>query len=103
MYPGTLFFHSDVARSLIQYRFDRLAGARAKAASYSPPWAGAMFPWESAFSGQETCPTWAATGLREDHISADISFAVWQYWLMQKDQQWLKDVGYEILVGVAGL
>ena len=30
-----------------------------KAASYSPPYLGAMFPWESAFTGEECCPTWA--------------------------------------------
>lgn len=129
MYPGLLFFRSKLAKSLLQYRFDRLDGARLKALSYSPPFSGmkitsrfqnsrltflinhinmifylgTMFPWESAFSGEETCPVWAATGLREIHISADVSFAVWQYWLMQKDTEWLSNVGYEILVGVAGL
>jgi hypothetical protein len=102
MYPPMLLLHSDIARGLLAYRFNRLDGARQKALSYSPPWAGAMFPWESAFSGVETCPTWAATGLREDHISADISFAVWQYWLAQRDEEWFKSTAYEILVGVAG-
>jgi len=34
-----------------------------------------MFPWESAFSGIETCPLWADTGLYEVHISGDIVFA----------------------------
>ncbi len=28
-----------------------------------------MFPWESAFSGAETCPTWAPEGMYENHIS----------------------------------
>jgi hypothetical protein len=80
MYPALLFLYPDIARSLLQYRFDRIEGARTKASSYSPPWAGAMYPWESAFSGQETCPTVAETGLREHHISGDISLAVWQEW-----------------------
>jgi trehalose/maltose hydrolase-like predicted phosphorylase len=103
MYPPLLLLHSDIAQSLIQYRYDRLDGARQKAKSYTPPFAGTMFPWESAFSGVETCPIWAPTGLREQHISADISLAVWQYWLTQKDEDWLRNTGYEILSGVAGI
>jgi hypothetical protein len=60
------------------------------------------FPWESAFSGVETCPTFAATGLREDHISGDIAFAIWQYYKMTGDVEWLKTIGYPMLVGIAG-
>lgn len=102
MYPPLLYLHPEIAHSLIDYRFNRLEGARIKAASYDPPFSGTMFPWESAFSGVETCPTFAATGLREDHISGDISFAVWQLWLMGGHRNWLKSVGYPILTGVAG-
>jgi trehalose/maltose hydrolase-like predicted phosphorylase len=102
MYPPLMFLQPKISRSLIQYRFDRLEGARMKAKSYNPPWAGTMFPWESAFSGVETCPTFAATGLREDHISGDISLGVWQEWCMRKDINWLRTIGYPILQGVAG-
>lgn len=102
MYPPLMFLQPKLSRSLIQYRFDRLEGARMKAQSYSPPWAGTMFPWESAFSGVETCPTFAATGLREDHISGDISLGIWQEWCMRKDENWLRTIAYPILQGVAG-
>lgn len=78
MYPPILFLYPDLAASLIQYRYDRLEGAREKARSYTPPYSGVMFPWESAYSGGETCPYFAGTGLREIHISGDVSFAVWQ-------------------------
>lgn len=101
MYPPVLMLHNDIARSLVDYRFNRLDGARQKAASYDPPWSGTMFPWESAFSGVETCPLFAATGLREDHISGDISFAVWSYYLQTGDSEWLRTVGFPILEGVA--
>jgi trehalose/maltose hydrolase-like predicted phosphorylase len=60
-----------------------------------------MFPWESAFSGVETCPTFAATGLREDHINGDIAIAIWQEWSMRQDKQWLKEIGYPMLMGIA--
>eukprot|EP00981_Chlorochromonas_danica_P008125 scaffold2028_cov181-Ochromonas_danica.AAC.3 len=101
MYPPILFFHPTIARSLIDYRYTRLDGAHRKAQSYTPPYSGAMFPWESAFSGVETCPTFAATGLREDHISGDISFAIWQQWLLLHDKQWLQDIAYPMLVDIA--
>lgn len=62
MYPSLLYLHPLISKSLLAYRFDRMDGARSKAASYNPPYAGTMYPWESAFSGIETCPTFAATG-----------------------------------------
>lgn len=101
MYPPILMLHADIAEGLIQYRYNRLDGAEAKALSYDPPFAGTMFPWESAATGVETCPDWAPTGAREQHISADISLATWQYWLMQRDERWLESVGNPILQGVA--
>jgi trehalose/maltose hydrolase-like predicted phosphorylase len=101
MYPGLLLMRPSTARSLVQYRFNRLDGAYQKAKTYSPPYDGAMFPWESAFTGVETCPLWADTGLREQHISADIALAVWQYWSVTQDRQWLQDIAFPILKGVA--
>eukprot|EP01034_Spumella_vulgaris_P028827 gene28827-35758_t len=101
MYPPMLFLHPNISLGLMQYRYDRLEGARAKALTYSPPYNGTMFPWESAFSGVETCPTFAATGLREVHISGDISFAVWQEYMMRENEEWLRETGYPILIGVA--
>ena len=102
MYPPMLFLHPNISLGLMQYRYDRLEGARLKALTYNPPYNGTMFPWESAYSGVETCPTFAATGLREVHISGDISFAVWQEWCMRENEQWLRETGYPILIGVAG-
>jgi trehalose/maltose hydrolase-like predicted phosphorylase len=102
MYPPLLYFHPTISKSLIQYRFNRIDGAKRKAQSYSPPWGGMMFPWESAFTGVETCPTFAATGLREDHISGDIALGIWQEYLMRRDVDWLRSTGYPMLEGIAG-
>jgi protein-glucosylgalactosylhydroxylysine glucosidase len=101
MYPPLLMLHPDISQSLLQYRFNRIDGAKLKAQSYTPPFSGTMFPWESAYSGVETCPSWAATGSREDHISGDISIAIWQEWLMRQDINWLKSIGYPMLQGIA--
>ena len=103
MFPPILLLHPDAADTLLSYRVARLPGAREKARSYSPPFDGAMFPWESAYSGQETCPTWAATGLREIHISGDIAFAVWQMWRSMLDDSggWLDATAWPLLEGIA--
>ncbi len=46
-----------IARSLLTYRYHTLAGARRKAAHSG--YAGAMFAWESAATGDEVTPEWA--------------------------------------------
>lgn len=103
MQPPVRVLFSDLAASLLEYRFERLAGAQAKAASYAPPYGGAMFPWESALTGQETCPSWAPTGLREIHINGDIAIAVWDFWRSIQDDgnAWMTGVGYPLLSGIA--
>ena len=60
-------------------------------------------PWESAFSGEEVCPSWAATGLREIHINGDIAFALAQFWRATKDNSggWLNATAWPLLSGIA--
>uniref|UniRef100_A0A6B2KZB4 Protein-glucosylgalactosylhydroxylysine glucosidase n=1 Tax=Arcella intermedia TaxID=1963864 RepID=A0A6B2KZB4_9EUKA len=100
MYPPILLLHPDIAASLLQYRFDNMVGASLKARSYNLGYQGLMYPWESAFSGQEVCPDWAPTGKLEQHISGDISFAYRQYWHLTGDYNWLKTV-YPVIQGIA--
>ena len=45
---------------------------------------GAMFPWESGATGAEVCPSSAATGQLEQHITGDVAFAAQQYWWVQR-------------------
>lgn len=94
-------WHPSIAASLIDYRYDRLDAAYAKAKSYNPPFNGAMFPWESAYTGVETTLPTFGMGEREQHISGDIAFAVWQYYRATRNDTWLKLTGYPILKGVA--
>lgn len=52
MYPPLLFLHPDLAESILFYRRVRLPQAYEKAQSFSHyNYSGAMFPWESAFTG----------------------------------------------------
>ncbi len=49
MYPALLVMQPKLAKSMIQYRFDRLEAARRNAFNHG--YKGAMFPWESAGLG----------------------------------------------------
>ena len=60
MYPPLLLLHPEIAKNLLNYRFERLERAKHNAALHG--YQGAMFPWESAASGEEDTPVWALTG-----------------------------------------
>jgi trehalose/maltose hydrolase-like predicted phosphorylase len=49
MYPPILILQPEIARSLLEYRFERLEMAKRNAFSHG--YAGAMFPWESSADG----------------------------------------------------
>lgn len=99
-----------LARNLLMYRYRRLAGARHKAQANG--YEGAMFPWESTDTGEETTPQWSDpqpdgsririwTGDTEQHISTDIAYAVWQYWRWTGDDAFLIQHGAEIILDTA--
>jgi len=95
MYPGLLLLHPGIARSLLEYRFQRLEAAKHNAFSHG--YKGAMFPWESAASGNEETPVWALSGPFEHHITADIAVAAWNYYCVTQDKNWLREKGWPLL------
>jgi trehalose/maltose hydrolase-like predicted phosphorylase len=101
MYPNLLSLYPKLAQSGLRYRYQRFEEARAKAKSYNPPYEGIMYPWESAFTGAETCPTVAATGLLEQHISGDVVFAARQYYYSEKTTKEEQETIWELVYGVA--
>lgn len=100
MYPVLLVLHPGIARSLLDYRYDRLQAAKQNA--FSNGYEGAMYPWESAADGTEETPVWALTGPLEQHITADINIAFWHYYLVTRDKSWLKEKGYPVIQATAG-
>ena len=87
MFPPLLLLHPDLAAGALQYRIDRLPEALTRARDFG--FDGAMWPWESSFSGIDTCP--AATEARyEHHIAGDIAMAMRQYWLATSDTAFLE-------------
>jgi trehalose/maltose hydrolase-like predicted phosphorylase len=99
----------EAARALLMYRFHTLPGARAKAAHFG--FKGALYAWESADTGVETTPERVLvsegttveilTGQMEHHISADVAYAVWQYWRATGDDDFFLSEGAEILLDTA--
>lgn len=99
MYPALLVMRPELARSMIEYRFQRLEAARRNA--FANGFKGAMFPWESADSGVEETPVWALSGPFEHHITADVAIAAWNYYAVTQDKQWLREKGWPILSATA--
>lgn len=99
MYPPLLVLQPEIARSILEYRFERLAAAKKNAFSHG--YKGAMFPWESSDEGTEDTPVWALTGPFQHHITGCVGWAFWKYYQITKDKLWLRDRGYPMLKEVA--
>ncbi len=99
MYPAILVLHPELARSMVEYRFQRLEAAKRNA--FSKGYKGAMFPWESAATGVEETPVWALSGPFEHHITACVALAAWNYYCVTQDKDWLREKGWPILSATA--
>lgn len=103
--PFYTLTHPAAARALLMYRFHTLDAARAKARAKACR--GAFFAWESADSGEDVTPSFAinplgtvapvVTGRQAVHISADIAWAAWQYWVATGDDDFLHRAGAELI------
>ncbi|MFJ7826576.1 glycoside hydrolase family 65 protein [Psychrobacillus sp. NPDC096623] len=110
--PFFTFSNPAIAKSLLTYRYYGLDGAREKARENG--YCGAMFPWEAAWptdgevtpklgdidivTGKQT-KIWS--GVIEQHISADIAFAIYQYFNVTADHEFMDQYGYEIIFETA--
>ncbi len=107
--PFFIYTHPETARTLLAYRYRNLDGARQKARDMGHK--GALFPWESADKGTETTPPYGIgahgemipilSGLLEHHISADVGWAVWEYWKGTGDDEFMEHMGAELLLETA--
>lgn len=95
MYPPLLLLHPEIARSLLEFRYQLLDEAKQNAFSHG--YQGAMYPWESTTTGQEETPVWALTGPFQQHITGCVGWAAWQYYLVTKDKVWLRERGWPML------
>ncbi|HEX6799684.1 MAG TPA: glycosyl hydrolase family 65 protein [Ktedonobacterales bacterium] len=121
-YLGHVFWDTDIflvpfytaawpaaARALLMYRYHTLPAARARAAELG--YHGALYAWESADTGADVTPAEVVgpdgqraavrCGTQEQHISADVAYAVWRYWSFTHDHDFLLAAGAEILLETA--
>lgn len=107
--PFFIYSHPQTARTLLVYRYRRLRGACRKARQMGHR--GALFPWESADKGSEVTPAYGygaggemvpfLSGIMEHHISADVAWAVWEYWKVTADDVFMTSMGVEMLLETA--
>lgn len=96
MLPALIVQHPDYAKSIVNYRFKLLGQAKKNAHAHS--FAGAEYPWESADTGKEMV---GGEFAKERHITADVGWAAWQYYLWTGDKAYLKSEGWPILQATA--
>ncbi len=106
--PYHLYNNPEAAKQLLAYRFSTLDNAIKKAQANG--FDGALFPWESALTGEEETPEFAAMNIKtghrervhsaakEHHIVADIAYSVLQYEKATGDEQFMQDMGLCLLV-----
>lgn len=110
--PFWIYTYPHTARSLLEYRYHGLDGARAKA--HENGFEGAMYPWESAWiTDGEVTPKFGAAdvvtgkempiicGDIELHITSDVAFGVWEYYQITGDDDFMERCGYEIIFDTA--
>jgi trehalose/maltose hydrolase-like predicted phosphorylase len=99
MFPAILALHPEMAKSMVEYRYERLPQARHNAFAHG--YKGAMYPWESAATGNEETPVWALSGPFEHHITADVAIAAWNYFAVTQDTAWLREKGFPVIKACA--
>jgi protein-glucosylgalactosylhydroxylysine glucosidase len=99
MFPSVLVLQPALAKSMMEYRFQRLEAAKRNA--FSKGYRGAMYPWESAESGVEETPVWALSGPFEHHITGCVGIAAWNYFCVTQDKEWLRTRGWPMLSATA--
>ncbi|MFC1752259.1 glycoside hydrolase family 65 protein [Thermoproteota archaeon] len=107
--PFYLFTFPSIAKNMLLYRYRCLDKSRelAKQEGY----AGIKFAWESASTGEEETPAWARdidgsitkvhTHQFEHHITADVAYAVYKYFIATGDERFMESCGYEMIFEAA--
>lgn len=97
-----------IARSLLHYRFHRLPAARKLASEAG--FEGAMFPWQSASTGEETSQqlhlnpiskTWGPDlSAHQRHVSFAIAFNTLRHWQRTGDDDFWRAEGEELFFSI---
>lgn len=96
-FPFYLLTNPNAARGLIEYRYNGLDAARARAKELS--YDGAMYPM-TTIDGTEDCSVWEFS-LLEIHINSTIAYVVYLYANTTGDDDFLYSMGAEMLAEIA--
>jgi alpha,alpha-trehalose phosphorylase len=97
--PFLAYTQPRIARNLLRFRHGMLPQARQRARELNQR--GALFAWRT-INGEEASAYYQA-GTAQYHINADIAYAVRRYAQVGGDEEFLLEVGAEMLVDTARL
>ena len=110
-FPMFVYTQPEIARSLLRYRVETLPGALKKAAEYG--YRGAFYAWESQEGGEEGCTNFNVVDVfthrpvrtyfrdKQIHISADIAYALRNYYEITGDRSLLQNGGAKVILECA--
>ncbi len=98
VFPFFLFARPEIARALLQYRYNGLPKARERARQMAHA-RGALYPWRT-IAGEE-CSAYYPAGTAQYHINADVAYSIRLYWLATGDLDFIARYGAEILLETA--
>lgn len=109
IFPFLNYRVPQITRTLLMYRYRRLAEARKAAQRLG--YKGAMYPWQSGSNGREESQQlhlnpksgqWIPDNSRlQRHINAAIAYNVWQYYQVTGDLEFLSFYGAEMILEIA--
>ncbi|WP_455383070.1 glycoside hydrolase family 65 protein [Salinispira pacifica] len=95
--PFFMYTNPNIARHLLEYRYNILDKARERARELDLN--GALFPWRT-INGEEASAYFPA-GTAQYHINADIFYAMRKYWLVTGDTEFMLRCGAEVGIETA--
>jgi alpha,alpha-trehalose phosphorylase len=98
VFPFFLFSRPDIARALLQYRYNGLPKARERARQMAHE-KGALYPWRT-IAGEE-CSAYYPAGTAQYHINADVAYSIRLYLLATDDFDFMAQYGAEIVLDTA--
>lgn len=95
MLPALVALQPKLARTLVDYRVDRLDAAKKNAARNG--YRGAHFPWETTVTGDDVTPPRSVDSALEHHVVASVGLGAWNYYRVTQDRDWLRETGWPII------
>ncbi|ACL70828.1 glycoside hydrolase family 65 protein [Halothermothrix orenii] len=109
--PMFLYTSPETACNILKYRYHTLDGARKKARKLG--YRGAFYAWVSGKTGEELCPSYffkdVISGRKihnhfndwQIHISPDIAYAIWHYFQVTGDWNFIVNYGAEMIFEIS--